>query len=184
MTPNAANGPVCGPTNPILIGAPSASGWVASAGQLSVGTLNVSAAASVDAVEDSVASVEAVLSSVDAAVLVSGAAAVVVGPAAVVAVDPLLSSLPQAAAISDRHTAAATPYRACRERCLIGSSPLLLVEHWQLGWRRAPPVQHRGLSLPARSVGMRRAVQGLAASGRRRRTSSAAVGGHRRSRPA
>ena len=38
ITPNAASGPVWGPMNPILIGAPSANGCVASAGQLVVGT--------------------------------------------------------------------------------------------------------------------------------------------------
>jgi hypothetical protein len=35
----------------------------------------------------------------------------------------LLLSLPQAAAMTDRQTAAATPSRVPVERCLIGTSP-------------------------------------------------------------
>src|SRR4051794_41392043 len=66
IPPNAASGPICGTMNPIFTGAPSANGWVVSAGQLSVGTLNVAPAAPVDGTDEA-AEVSAVVAAVVAA---------------------------------------------------------------------------------------------------------------------
>src|SRR5262245_19584832 len=75
--PNAASGPVCGPMKPILIGAPSARGWVASGGQLVVGTWKAGAAASVLAgAEVAAASVVAAAAEVVGASVAAGAAVV------------------------------------------------------------------------------------------------------------
>src|SRR4051794_41959261 len=69
IPPNAASGPICGTMNPIFTGAPSASGCVVSAGQLSVGTLNVAPAAPVDGTDEA-----ADVSAVVAAVVAGGVA--------------------------------------------------------------------------------------------------------------
>src|SRR4029079_6394328 len=128
ITPNAASGPVCGPMNPILIGAPSANGWVASAGHLSVGTLNAAPAASVDGT-DVAADDAAVAAAVVAAVVasVAGAAAVAGAAEPAVADEPELLSLPHAAAMAAKQTTAVTRSRVLIARCVIGTSPLLLV---------------------------------------------------------
>src|SRR3954470_8805442 len=130
ITPNAASGPVCGPMKPIFTGAPSANGCVVSAGQLSVGTVKAAPAAPGDGTEvpaDDSAGVPAVGAAVVASL--AGAAAEVTGAAdpAVVSPEPALSSLPHAAATKARQTTAATPSRVLIERCVIGTSPLLLV---------------------------------------------------------
>ncbi|HZX54358.1 MAG TPA: hypothetical protein VFE86_06740, partial [Ilumatobacteraceae bacterium] len=114
---------------PIFTGAPSANGCVVSAGQLSVGTLNAAPAAPVDGTDDA-ADVSAVVAGFVAAVVASlaGAAADVTGAAepALVADEPELSSLPHAAATKARQTTAVTRSRVLIERCVIGTSPLLL----------------------------------------------------------
>src|SRR3954447_20769829 len=104
MTPNAARGPVCGPMKPIFSGAPSANGWVASAGHLSVGTLKVAPAPPVDGTD-----VPADDSAVDPAVVPAVVAAVVASLADVagaaeppVADELELLSLPHAAATKAR----------------------------------------------------------------------------------
>src|SRR4051794_11532855 len=105
--------------NPILMGAPSATGCVASAGQLVGGTLKGSpeagadvATAPVDAVVASV--VAGALDPVDAVVAALATGAVV--PPTVVADEPLLS-LPHAAAISGKQRAAAAINRCLVVRC-------------------------------------------------------------------
>src|SRR3954454_7729712 len=131
ITPNAARGPVCGPMKPIFTGAPSANGWVASAGHLSVGTLKVAPAAPVDGTDvpaDDSAVDPAVVPAVVAAVVASLAGAGgVPGAAEPPVADELELSLPHAAATKARQTTAVTRSRALFERCVIGTSPLLLV---------------------------------------------------------
>jgi hypothetical protein len=76
--PKAASGPVWGPMKPILMGAPSASGVVASAGQLVVGTWKAGAAAAeLAAADEDGASVVAAAAAVVAAASVAAGAAVV-----------------------------------------------------------------------------------------------------------
>src|SRR4051794_41766494 len=79
IPPNAASGPICGTMNPIFTGAPSASGCVVSAGQLSVGTLNVAPAAPVVGTDEA-ADVSAVVAAVVAAVGASLGGAAAGGP--------------------------------------------------------------------------------------------------------